>query len=54
MKRFLSPLRVDGPETHATRELARRHSEDAYMCFFNERQRENSRWDRDARPSRWN
>ncbi len=28
---------IDGlPETHATREFARRHAGQVYLCFFNE------------------
>jgi len=38
---------IDGlPETHATRDFARRHRRKVYLCFFNESQRGSARWDR--------
>ncbi|MCK4415257.1 MAG: phage terminase large subunit family protein [Candidatus Eisenbacteria sp.] len=40
---------IDGlPETHATRDFARRHPRRAYLCFFNEHQRGKPKWDRDS------
>lgn len=40
---------IDGlPETHATRDFAKRHRHKVYMCFFNENQRGAAKWDRDA------
>jgi Phage terminase large subunit (GpA) len=37
---------IDGlPETHATREFAKRHRGKVYMCFFNENQRGAPKWD---------
>ena len=40
---------IDGlPETHATREFARRNSWRVSMCFFNEHQRGAPKWDADA------
>lgn len=37
---------IDGlPETHATREYARRHAGQVYLCFFNEAQRGEPKWD---------
>ena len=36
---------IDGlPETHATREFARRHSEKVFLNFFNEHQRGSPKW----------
>lgn len=36
---------IDGlPETHATREFARRHQGKVFMCFFNEHQRGSPQW----------
>jgi hypothetical protein len=40
---------IDGlPETHATREFARRHRGRVYMSFFVESQRGAAKWDREA------
>src|SRR3990172_12121420 len=40
---------IDGlPEIHATREFARRHHGRVYLNFFNEHQRGELKWDRDA------
>lgn len=37
---------IDGlPETHATRDFARRHPGKVFLCFFNENQRGAARWD---------
>ncbi len=37
---------IDGlPETHATREFARRHPEKVFLCYFNEHQRGEARWE---------
>ncbi|MBU2625774.1 MAG: phage terminase large subunit family protein, partial [candidate division Zixibacteria bacterium] len=37
---------IDGlPETHATRDLARRHRRRIFLCFFNENQRGRPKWD---------
>src|SRR5262249_34432966 len=37
---------IDGlPETHATRDFARRQGGDVYMIFFNEDQRGSAKWD---------
>jgi hypothetical protein len=36
------------PETHATREFAKRHNGWVYMNFFNEHQRGEARWDDDG------
>ncbi len=37
---------IDGlPETHATRDFARRHRGNVFMCFFNETQRGSAHWD---------
>src|SRR3990172_8915357 len=50
MKRF-RVLRcvIDGlPETHATRAFAVRHRGKVYLNFFNEHQRGETKWDRDA------
>jgi hypothetical protein len=40
---------IDGmPETHATRDFARRYSRgDVFLCFFNESKRGSAKWDRD-------
>ena len=36
---------IDGlPETHATREFAKRHHGEVFMCFFNEHQRGSAAW----------
>jgi len=41
---------IDGlPETHATREFARRHEGRVFMNFFNEHQRGSPNWDRQTR-----
>ena len=41
---------IDGlPETHSTREHARRHAGRVYLCFFNEHQRGAPNWDHSAR-----
>ncbi len=41
---------IDGlPETHATREFAKRHPWRVFMCFFNEHQRGSLNWD----PTSW-
>ena len=38
---------IDGlPETHATRDFARRHPGKVFLCFFNESQRGTPKWDR--------
>ncbi len=38
---------IDGlPETHSTRDFARRHRGDVFLNFFNESQRGSARWDR--------
>jgi len=40
---------IDGlPETHATREFAKRHAGQVFMNFFNEHQRGSPRWDADT------
>jgi hypothetical protein len=40
---------IDGlPETHATREFAKRHWYSVFLCFFNENQRDEARWDSSA------
>jgi len=40
---------VDGlPETHATRDFARRHRGKVFLCFFNESQRGVPRWDAES------
>ena len=50
---------IDGlPETHATRDFARRHGRRVFLNFFNETQRGSARWDRDrqavgAPPLQW-
>ena len=51
MKRFkVSCCVIDGlPETHATREFARRHGGQVYLCFFNHNQRGAAQWDQSAR-----
>jgi len=37
---------IDGlPETHATRDFARRHPRRVFLCFFNENQRGRPKWD---------
>jgi hypothetical protein len=37
---------IDGlPETHATRDFARRHPRQVFLCFFNEHQRGRPMWD---------
>jgi len=37
---------IDGlPETHATRDFARRHPRRVFLCFFNESQRGRPKWD---------
>ena len=37
---------IDGlPETHATRDFARRHPGRVFLCFFNENQRGTPKWD---------
>ena len=50
IKRFQVDLCViDGlPETHATREFARRHHRKVYMAFFQQQQRGAPHWDTDA------
>ncbi len=47
MERFqVDPCVIDGlPETHATREFARRHAGQVFMSFFNDAQRGAPRWD---------
>jgi hypothetical protein len=47
MERFHVRLCViDGlPETHATRDFARRHPRHVYLCFFNEHQRGRPKWE---------
>jgi hypothetical protein len=41
---------IDGlPETHATREFAKRHCGKVFMCFFNESQRGEPRWEQGSR-----
>jgi hypothetical protein len=51
MARFnVSCCVIDGlPETHATREFAKRHQGKVFLCFFQENQRGAPRWDADAR-----
>ena len=51
MKRFgVERCVIDGlPETHATRDFARRWERDVYLCFFNEHQRGSAKWDRKER-----
>jgi len=40
---------IDGlPETHATRDFARRHPGRVFLCFFNEHQRGRPKWDRES------
>ncbi|MBU1320377.1 MAG: phage terminase large subunit family protein [candidate division Zixibacteria bacterium] len=40
---------IDGlPETHATRDFARRHRGKVFLCFFNESQRGVPRWDNES------
>jgi hypothetical protein len=36
------------PETHMTREFAKRHEGEVSMCFFNEHQRGEPKWDKEA------
>jgi hypothetical protein len=50
MERFHVRLCViDGlPETHATRDFARRHRGRVFLCFFNEHQRGKPKWDRES------
>ena len=50
MKRFrISKCVIDGlPETHPTRAFAIRHRGKVFMNFFNEHQRGQTKWDRDA------
>ncbi len=50
MKRFrIFRCVIDGlPETHATRDFAKRHRGHVFMCFFNEHQRGEMKWDREA------
>ncbi len=50
MKRFrVSRCVIDGlPETHATRDFTKRHRGHVFMCFFNEHQRGEMKWDREA------
>ncbi len=47
MKRFdVRRCVIDGlPETHATRDFARRHPRQVFLCFFNENQRGRPMWD---------
>ena len=41
---------IDGlPETHATRQFARRNFGKVYLCFFSEHQRGKPKWDRRTR-----
>ena len=50
MKRFkIGSCVIDGlPETHATREFARRHPGKVHLCFFQENQRGKAAFDQDA------
>jgi hypothetical protein len=50
MKRFqVWRCVIDGlPETHATRDFARRHPGRVFLNFFNESQRGSSKWDRES------
>jgi len=50
MRRFnVRSCVIDGmPETHATRDFAKRHNRrDIHLCFFNESQRGSAKWDDD-------
>ena len=51
MKRFrVTCCVVDAmPELHATRAFAERHSGDVFMCFFNEHQKGEPKWDHEKR-----
>jgi len=51
MERFdVQSCVIDGlPETHATREFARRHHGKVHLCFFQENQRGGPAWDDNAR-----
>ncbi len=50
MKRFkIGECVIDGlPETHATREFARRHQGYVHLCFFQDSQRGGPNWNHDA------
>ncbi len=46
---------IDGlPETHPTRAFSARYAGKAYLCFFNESQRGQARWDREGRIVQFN
>jgi hypothetical protein len=49
MRRFkVGRCVIDGqPETHITREFAKRHRGRVFMCYFNARQKEEAKWDKE-------